>query len=106
MYYETQNVEAQKGAIGMTEREEKQLERICEKLEHMKSKQKEILSREKKRKKNERTRRLIKNGALAEKYLGCEDMPPLDFEKFLKALVEYDGAKDIIDYIKKSLLQA
>ena len=87
----------------MTEREEKQLQRICEKLEYMKSKQKEILSRDKKRKKQERTRRLIQIGALAEKYLDCKDMPPLEFEKFLLALAEYQNMGEIIEYIKKSL---
>ena len=87
----------------MTEREEKQLERICEKLEYMKSKQKEILSREKKLQRKEKTRRLIQNGALAEKYLYCEGLPPQEFEKVLKSLSEIQGFKENIEYIIKSL---
>jgi len=89
----------------MTEREEKQLQQICEKMKYIKSKQKEILSREKKRQRAARTRRLIQIGTLAEKYFDCRDMLPAEFEKFLQALVDYKGAKEIIDYIKKSLPQ-
>lgn len=45
-----------------------------------------IINRDKARQRKEETRRLIKNGALAEKYLGCENMNPQEFEEFLKGL--------------------
>jgi len=36
----------------------------------------------------ERTRRLIQNGALAEKHLGCEGMQAWEFESILKEITE------------------
>jgi len=87
----------------MTEREEKQLQQICEKMEMMKSKQKEILSREKKRQRKEKTRRLIQIGALAEKYFDCKDIEPMQFERFLRVLTEHEDAREFIEGIKNSL---
>jgi phage shock protein A len=65
----------------MTESETKQLEKIREKIAQMKQREKTIIARDKTRQRKERTRRLIQNGALAEKYLGCEGMNPIEFEK-------------------------
>ena len=87
----------------MTEREEKQLEKICEKMEFMKSKQKEILSREKKRIKKERVRHLIKCGELAEKYFDLNDINPVEFEKILQALFDVPDSREYIERIKRSL---
>ncbi len=47
-------------------------------------------------KERKRTRRLIENGALAEKYLRCEKIEPADFEKLLQKLVTIDTVKTII----------
>jgi len=70
----------------MTENEEKRLEMIREKIAQMKSREKAILARDKQRQRKERTRRLIQNGALAEKYLRCEGMESKEFEGVLKSL--------------------
>ena len=70
----------------MTENEQKRLQNIREKMAQMKAQEKTILALEKTRQRKEKTRRLIKNGMLAEKYLECENMNPQDFEKLLKQL--------------------
>jgi hypothetical protein len=70
----------------MTERETQQLQRIREKMAEMKTQEKVILGKERTRQRKERTRRLIQNGALAEKYLNCEGMCPREFEKVLKKM--------------------
>jgi Na+-translocating ferredoxin:NAD+ oxidoreductase RnfC subunit len=78
---------SQKEQQKMTEREDQNLTSIREKMAQLKARQDAILARDKKRQRVERTRRLIQNGALAEKYLHCEGMPPQEFEKVLKKLV-------------------
>ncbi|MCL2500472.1 MAG: conjugal transfer protein TraD [Defluviitaleaceae bacterium] len=67
----------------MTEREEQKLQRLREKMAHIKAQEKTILTREKERTRKERTRRLIQLGAIVEKYLDCKDIEPKDFEKLL-----------------------
>ena len=62
-------------------------------MAQMKVQESKIISRDKQRKHKERTRRLIQNGALAEKYLNCEGMPPNDFEKILKEWQNKNGTK-------------
>ena len=47
-----------------------------------------MTEKEKTDQRKERTRRLIQNGALAEKYLCCEGMPPNEFEKRLRMMLE------------------
>jgi len=85
VYDRAENVPRER-STPMTAREEKQLQRISQKLETMKTKQKEILSRERKRQRNARTRRLTQIGGLAEKYFNCEGMPTHEFEKVLKEI--------------------
>lgn len=77
----------------MTENEAKRLDKIREKLAQIKAQEKAILARDRARQRKERTRRLIQNGALAEKYLGCEGMPPGEFERVLKSII---GQKTLI----------
>jgi len=72
----------------MTERETTQLEKVREKIAKMKSREKAILARDRQRQRKERTRRLVQNGALAEKYLGCEGMAAGEFEKVIKSIAE------------------
>jgi hypothetical protein len=72
----------------MTEREEQRLNSLRGKMAQIKAQEKEILARDKKRQRKERTRRLIQNGALAEKYLQCKDMPSAEFEKVLKEIAK------------------
>ena len=72
----------------MTENEEKRLKNIHEKMSQLKAREQTILNREKESQRKQRTRRLIQNGALAEKYLNCENMEPIEFEKVLKQITE------------------
>ncbi|MDR1753309.1 MAG: DUF3847 domain-containing protein [Eubacterium sp.] len=71
----------------MTENEQKRLQMIREKMAKIKAEEKEILAKDKTRQRKERTRRLIQNGALAEKYLQCEGLDPKEFEKRLREVV-------------------
>jgi len=75
-----------RGCFEMTEREARRLEKVREKLAQMRAQEKAILARDKQRQRKERTRRLIQNGALAERYFGCEGMEPGEFEKVLKKI--------------------
>ena len=68
----------------MTEQEGKRLQKIQEKMSQLKSQEQAIINRDKERQRKERTRRLVQNGALAEKYLGCEGMGSVEFEIKLK----------------------
>jgi len=72
----------------MTENEEKRLENIRERMAKMKKQEQGILARAKEKERKARTRRLIENGALAEKYLNCEEMEPAEFEKVLKGVAK------------------
>ncbi|MDL2257605.1 hypothetical protein LJC42_00405 [Eubacteriales bacterium OttesenSCG-928-K08] len=82
----------------MTEKEKQRLEKLNEKITQMKAQQQAIIARDKERARKERTRRLIQNGALAEQYLNCKDMPPDEFEHFLNELVKIPA---ILEVIKK-----
>ena len=87
----------------MNERDAKRLERISEKLEHMKAQRQDILAREKKRQRKERTRRLIQIGALSEKYFGYKDVEPAEWEKFLRGLLGYESVRDFVDRVKNNM---
>jgi len=87
----------------MNERDAKRLERISEKLEHMKAQRQDILAREKKRQRKERTRRLIQIGALSEKYFDWKDVNPKEYEKFLQGLLLVQGIKENAEHIKAGL---
>lgn len=80
----------------MTENEEKRLQRIKEKMAQMKAQEQAIIARDKERQRKERTRRLIQNGALVEKYLHCENMTPQEFEKILQKFVNIQAVKDFM----------
>jgi len=84
----------------MNERDAKRLERISEKLEHIKAQRQDILAREKKRQRKERTRRLIQIGALSEKYFDWKDVHPAQFEKFLKVFFEGQGVREYVEQVK------
>jgi len=87
----------------MNERDTKRLERISEKLEHMKAQRQDILAREKKRQRKERTRRLIQIGALTETYFGFKDVHPVEFEKFLKMFFESQKLQEYVDIVKNNI---
>jgi len=82
------NGHKRKEQIGMNEKEEKRLHNIREKIAKMKNQEKSILAREKEKERKLRTRRLIQNGALAEKYLDCENMAPEEFENRLREIAK------------------
>ena len=72
----------------MTDNEEKRLQSIREKMAKMKRQEQGFIARVKEKERKLRTRRLIQNGALAEKYLHCESISPADFEQKLKKIAE------------------
>jgi len=86
----------------MTEREVQRLAKLDEKMEQMKAQKQDILSKEKKRQRNERTRRLIEIGALSEKYFGMKDIEPKDYENFLKVMLNTGGAVELLDRCKQT----
>lgn len=63
------------------------LKRIEKKMAQLKAQKQAIINREKEKERKARTRRLIQNGALAEKYFSCEGMAPENFEKELQKIV-------------------
>ena len=67
---------------------EQKLEELEKKMEQLKAQKKAIQAKQSKLERAQRTRRLIENGALAEKYLR--------FEKLLQKLVTIDTVKTII----------
>jgi len=71
----------------MTEKESKQLEKIREKIAQMRAKEQTIIAKDKQRKRKERTRRLIQIGAIAEKYLDCVGIEPVEFEKLVLEII-------------------
>ena len=72
----------------MTQNEKERLDKLNKKIAQLKSKEQAIVARDKQRKRKERTRRLIQNGALAEKYLGYTDIEPVEFEMVLQYIVQ------------------
>ncbi|MDR1700897.1 MAG: hypothetical protein LBR68_06865 [Lachnoclostridium sp.] len=70
----------------MTKHETEQLQKIREKMAQIRKQEQAILAKDKKRQQKDRTRRLIKIGEIAEKYLGHKDITPLEFEKLAKKL--------------------
>lgn len=65
---------------------EDRLKKIDDRMAQLKVQKQAIVSREKEKERKQRTRRLVQNGALAEKYLNCEGMQPEEFEKVLQKL--------------------
>jgi len=65
-----------------------QMAKLGEKIENLKKQKQAIANREKEKERKQRTRRLIENGAIAEKYLQRENSTPQEFEILLKSLVE------------------
>lgn len=66
------------------------------KMKQLQAQKQSLVKREQEKERKERTRRLIENGALAEKYLNCDKISPQHFEELLKRLVAYDNVKNII----------
>ena len=75
---------------------EAKLLELEKKQEQIKAQKKAIQSKISKAERAKRTRRLIENGALAEKYFNCEKIEPADFEKLLQKLVQIEQVKSIV----------
>ena len=75
---------------------EAKLLELEKKQEQIKAQKKAIQSKIGKAERAQRTRRLIENGALAEKYFNCEKIEPADFEKLLQKLVQIEQVKSIV----------
>lgn len=75
---------------------EQKLAELEKKMEQLKAQKKAIQAKQSKIERAQRTRRLIQNGALAEKYLNAENMSPEDFEKLLSSLAALDSVKAVI----------
>ena len=58
---------------------EQQIEALEKKMEQLKAQKKAIQAKQNKIERAQRTRRLIENGALAEKYLNCDKIEPANF---------------------------
>jgi predicted metalloendopeptidase len=76
--------------------DEQKLQELEKRMEQLKAQRKAIVARESKKARAERTRRLIQNGALAEKYLDRENIEPAEFENLLKKLVAISEVKSMI----------
>lgn len=75
---------------------EEKIEALDKRIAQLKAQKQAIIAKENKIKRAERTRRLIQNGALAEKYLNCSDIDPEKFEKLLTKIVEISEVKTLI----------
>lgn len=75
---------------------EQKLAELEKKLEQLKAQKKAIQAKQNKIERAQRTRRLIQNGALAEKYLNCENIAPEDFEKLLVEVIKIYEVKTLI----------
>ncbi len=74
---------------------DEKIQDIEKKLEQLKAQKREIEARLKKEERAARTRRLIQNGALAEKYFDCEGISPEAFEKLLQQIIAVPGFENI-----------
>lgn len=68
---------------------ESRLERLEQRISQLEKQKKAIQARENEKRRKERTRRLIQIGAIAIKYLDCEnDIEPSEFEEKIKRLID------------------
>lgn len=75
---------------------EEKLQELEKKMAQLQAQKKAIQQKQSKEERAARTRRLIENGAIAEKYLNCEKIEPANFEHLLKQLVQIEQVKSII----------
>ena len=78
--------------------DKERLSELDKKINQLKEQKKALALKSSKKERAARTRRLIQNGALAEKYLHCENLDPAIFEKVLKALVELPEVLKALPY--------
>ena len=75
---------------------DERIARLTARIEQLKQQKQAISNREKNMQRRQRTRRLIENGALAEKYLSAEGASPADFEALLKQLIDMPQVKSLL----------
>lgn len=75
---------------------EEKLQDLELKMKQLQAQKQALVKREQEKERKERTRRLIENGALAEKYLNCDKIAPKDFEELLKKIVSFEPVKATI----------
>ena len=83
---------------------EQKLEELEKKMSQLQAQKKSIQQKQSKIERAQRTRRLIENGALAEKYFNCDKIEPADFEKLLKQLVQIEQVKSLVSNSKSGTL--
>ena len=79
--------------------DEEKLQELQKKLSQLKEQGKLLKARASKKERADRTRRLIENGALAEKYLNAQGMSPSDFEALLAKIAKIEQVKTTISNI-------
>jgi len=84
----------------MTEHEAQRLAKIDEKMKQMKAQRQDIIAKDKKRQRQERTRRLIQIGAITEKYFDIKDIQPKDYENFLEIFLAIKNVTACIAHAK------
>ena len=90
----------------MNQREIQQVEKISEKIAKLRAQRSDIQARDKKRQRKERTQRLIRIGALTEKYFDMKDINPFDYENFLKSFLAIDNINGCVIHTKQHILHA
>jgi len=78
----------------MEDKDKKRLQSIREKRAQLKAQEKTVVAKINEKERKQRARRLIQNGALAEKYLCCENMLPEEFENRLREIANILNAVD------------
>ena len=81
---------------GVPNKLDEKIKSLDKRIEQLERQKQSIANREKERERKHRARRLIQNGALAERYLRCEGITPEAFENRLKKLVELSGVTDFL----------
>jgi hypothetical protein len=80
----------------MTDQEEQRLERTMEKMARLKAQREAMDARDNKKERKARTRRLIQNGALVEKYFNAKDIPPSELDTLLREIVSVEEVREIL----------
>jgi hypothetical protein len=75
---------------------EERLRKIDNQMKQLKVQKQALVNREKQQERKDRTRRLIQNGALAEKFLQSDGISPAEFEKLLERIVDDHRFIDIL----------
>lgn len=75
------------------------------KISQLQNQRTKLIAQNKEEERKKRTRRLIQNGALIEKFLNQQDVEPAQLEKILEAIFSLEGVKAIVNSTSKSSIQ-